>query len=219
MSATEPIQWGTATLDRCRAARRDFHRYRRETDVARRTALALGFAALTGIAAQIRVPLPFTPVPITLQTAAVLLAGIALGMRFGGVSQALYVGIGAAGVPWFQGGNAGLGYLAGPTGGYLIGFVVAAALVGWSIDRFDRARDIPGLLVVLLAANFVVIHGLGLIGLGLWLTVVQGAAPTGIELLTMGSLPFIPGDLVKIAGAIAIGRVIAPRDPLEGADA
>lgn len=211
MGASEPVRHGTAALDRYREARRGFHRFRRETDVAHRTALALGFAALTGIAAQVRVPLPFTPVPITMQTAAVLLCGIALGARFGGVSQALYVAIGAAGVPWFQGGNAGLAYLAGPTGGYVIGFVGAAVLVGWAVARVPWASSLPGLVVVLLAANFAVIHGLGLVGLGLWLTIAQGAQPTAMELLAMGSLPFVPGDLVKIAGAIAIGRAIAPQ--------
>lgn len=193
-----------------RTARHRFHAFRREADVAHLTALSLGFAALTGVAAQVRVPLPFTPVPITLQTFAVLLAGVALGSRYGGLSQALYVAIGLGGVPWFTGGGAGPSHLLGPTGGYLVGFVAAAVLVGFVTDRYPRARGLPGLLAVLFVANFVVIYGVGLPWLYAWLTVVSGSAVSLGELLTMGLLPFVPGDVVKLLGATAVARAVVP---------
>lgn len=202
------------TLDQFRHARSRFFRYRHEADLAGKVALAGGFAALTGVAAQVRIPLPFTPVPITLQTFAVLLAGLALGARWGGASQALYAGGGAAGVPWFSGMSAGVGTVLGPTGGYIVGFVFAAALVGYVTDRHARARQFPGLLGVLLVANFAVIYGFGLPWLYGWLALVKGSAPGVTELLTMGLFPFVPGDLVKLVGAAAVGRAVTPTEPL-----
>lgn len=213
MSHDAPPRSVPAAVDRYRTARGRFYAYRREADVVRLTGLALGFAALTGIAAQIRIPLPFTPVPITLQTFAVLLAGVVLGARFGGLSQTLYIGLGLGGVPWFQGGGAGMGHVLGPTGGYIVGFVAAAAVVGFVIDRSARARRVPYLLAVLFVANFAVIYGIGLPWLYAWLTVVQGPGVTLQELLTMGLLPFVPGDLVKLLGATAVGTLIAPAEP------
>lgn len=199
-------------------SRSAFFEYRREADLVHGTALAVGFAALTGLAAQVRIPLPFTPVPITLQTFAVLLAGVALGAHYGGLSQALYVGLGVSGVPWFTGWAGGAGHLAGPTGGYLIGFVLAAAVVGWTLDRYPRARRGLPLLGILLVANFGVIHLLGLAQLGLWLTLIDGSGLTVVELLKLGSIPFIPGDLVKLLGVAALVRVARPVDASDGAE-
>lgn len=207
---------GMATIrtrwDNFKIARLRFFRYRHNADLIHKTALALGFAALTGVAAQIRIPLPFTPVPITMQTFAVLLAGIVLGMRLGGLSQALYVGIGMAGVPWFQGFGAGVGHLAGPTGGYLVGFAVAALAIGSVIDRYPESRRFPVLVGVLLLANGLIIYGFGLSWLYLWLTVLSGATVTIPDVLTMGFFPFIPGDVVKLLAAAAIGAAVTPRE-------
>lgn len=193
-------------------ARLRFFQYRVGADYRTKTGLALGLAALTGVAAQVRIPLPFTPVPITLQTFAVLLTGIVLGTRYGGLSQALYVGIGLAGVPWFQGGGAGVGHLLGPTGGYLIGFVVAAVGVGYAIDHYPRTRRPPVLLGVLLVANFLIIYGLGLPWLFAWLTVISETSVTLMDGLAMGLFPFIPGDIVKLLGALAVGTAITPME-------
>lgn len=200
----------TGVLTAYKNARLRFFRYRREATVAPKIALAVGLAAVTGLAAQIRVPLPFTPVPITLQTFAVLLAGIVLGMRFGGLSQAFYIGGGLVGVPWFRGGGAGLGHLLGPTGGYLIGFVVAAVAIGYLVDRYRIANRLPVLLGVLILVHFTIIYGFGLLWLYTWSTVVMGSTMTLLELLTMGLFPFIPGDSVKILAAAAIGTAITP---------
>jgi len=97
--------------------------WRYELSVSKKLALALGVACLIGLAAQVRILLPWSPVPITGQTFAVLVAGVILGRWWGGISLALYAGLGAAGLPWFTGWSGGLGYLAGPTGGYIIGLV------------------------------------------------------------------------------------------------
>lgn len=164
-------------------------------------------AAFIGIAAQIKIYLPWTPVPITGQTFAVLLLGVLLGASGGALSSAFYVLLGAAGVPWFAGaGAAGVAALMGPTGGYLLGFVAAAFFTGYFCDRYSWARQLPGLILVMLTANFVLIHGTGL----LWLSKVTGAAGWK-ELLTIGTLPFISGDLIKVAAASALSRVLLPR--------
>lgn len=213
MSAGFPGSTAAAVLATARRERRRFFAFRTRTDLVRKTALALSFAALTGVAAQVRIPLPFSPVPVTAQTFAVLLCGIALGRDFGGLSQAFYGAIGAAGVPWFSGFAGGMGVVLGPTGGYLLGFVVAAAAIGWVTDRWVAARRFRRLVLVLAAANFGIIHVSGLIGLGVWITVTTGSVPTVLSVATKGSLPFIPGDVVKLLAAAAVGTAITPKRP------
>lgn len=172
----------------------------------KKLALALGFAALIALAAQIRVPVPWSPVPVTGQTFAVLLAGVLLGRNWGGLSVGLYGAAGAAGLPVFTGMAAGLAYMAGPTGGYLAGFVLAAAFVGYAVRAFPRLRSLVGLAALMLAANFLIIHGLGL----LWLGYLTGAALP--ELLWMGTIPFIVGDVTKALAAVAVASVFMPRE-------
>ena len=104
-------------------------------------ALIGGFCLLTWAGALVRIPIPGTPVPMTLQTIPVLLSGAVLGPAGGGASQALYLLLGLSGAPAFSGGNSGLAHLAGPTGGYLVGFFLGASLVGWLVRR----RPEPGL--------------------------------------------------------------------------
>src|SRR6267143_5569385 len=106
----------------------------------------LAFAFLTWVGARISVPLPMTPVPGTLQTLAVLLAGAILGARAGALSQASYVLMGMAGLPVFALPGSGPAYLLGPTGGYLVGFVAAAFVVGSVLARFDRRKPAVGAL-------------------------------------------------------------------------
>ena len=213
MAPSSPAATPTTVVSAVKRGRRRFYAYRRTTNLAQKTALALAFAALTGIAAQIRVPLPFSPVPVTGQTFAVLLCGIALGREFGGLSQGLYAAIGAAGVPWFSGLSGGIGVVLGPTGGYLLGFVIAAATVGWVTDRWVSSRRYRRLIVVLAVANFGIIHVLGMAGLAVWMTVSTGSAPSLSAVVTAGSLPFIPGDVVKLLAAAAVGTTILPKQP------
>jgi biotin transport system substrate-specific component len=194
-----------------RRVRLRFFEYRAETGLGQKAALALALAALTGLAAQVRVPLPFTPVPITMQTFAVLLSGVVLGARWGGASQGLYAGLGAAGVPWFAGATAGVGRIVGPTGGYVVGFVLAAALVGYVVDRYERAREPVALVAVLLVGNFLVVYGVGLPWLYGWLGLVQGGSPTVLGVLELGLVPFVAGDLVKLLAAAGVGTLLLPK--------
>lgn len=154
--------------------------------------LVLAFASFTALAARIALPLPFTPVPITGQTLAVLLSGVLLGSRRGALAQLAYLAQGAAGLPVFAGGRAGLGVLLGPTGGYLVGFVLAAGLVGWLAERGWRLHT-GRLFVALLLGNLVI-----------YLCGAPWLARFVPDPLGQGVLPFIPGDLVKIAIAAGV---------------
>src|SRR5215216_5325541 len=87
-------------------------------------------AAVTAVAAQITIPLPFSPVPFTLQVLAVILSGLLLGPRHGALAQAIYILVGAVGAPVFAGFSGGLGVILGPTGGYIVSYPIAAALAG-----------------------------------------------------------------------------------------
>lgn len=177
-----------------------------EGDVVRSFARAALLAALMGATALIAVPV--MGVPQTLQTLVVYLAGLFLGPIWGAIAMLLYLAAGALGAPVFSGWNAGLGHLFGPTGGFLMTFPVAALIVGTVVHRGRDLRDpseVPRavVLIALLAAT-VVVYVAGFT----WYAWVTETAL--IESFTVVALPLIPGDLVKIAVAIAIvesGRI------------
>lgn len=150
-------------------------------------AVVVAFAALTAILAQVRVPLWFTPVPITGQTFAVLFAGTLLTWRHAATSQGLYVAAGLAGLPVFQGGQGGWVYATGPTFGYLIGFVVAAGVVAAVL------RILPGRAAALVAAaaGTATIYLLGVPWLAASLDISIG------EAIAIGVVPFLLGDAAK----------------------
>jgi len=173
-------------------------------------------ACLIGAVAQIRVVLPWSPVPITGQTFAVLLAGVLLGRWWGGASLALYTGLGAAGLPWFAGLNGGPGYLAGPTGGYLLGFILAAFFLGHFTDTYIRSRSFLSMLALMLFANFILIYVPGLIQLGLWLNLVKGEPTAFTAVLGMGAAPFLIGDVTKAVLAAAVATGITPKSNYNG---
>ena len=202
-----------ATIDRTRY---EVFRWRYELSVSKKLALAIGVAGLTGLLAQARIPLPWSPVPVTGQTFAVLLAGVLLGRWWGGISLAIYAGLGAAGLPWFSGWSGGLGYLAGPTGGYIIGFILAALFLGHFTDTYIRSRSFLSMLALMLFANFILIYVPGLLQLGLWLNLVKGEPATFTTLFSMGALPFIAGDITKAIMAAAIARGITPKSAYNG---
>jgi biotin transport system substrate-specific component len=189
----------------------DVFRWRYGLSIPMKLSLALGIACLAGLLAQTRFILPWSPVPVTGQTFAVLLAGVLLGRWWGGISMALYVGLGIAGVPWFQGLNGGLGYLAGPTGGYIIGFILAAFFLGYFTDKYVRSRSFLSMLGLMLFANFILIYIPGLLQLGLWLNLVQGEPASFSALLGMGLVPFLAGDITKAVVAAAIARGVTPK--------
>ncbi len=191
-----------STADRWKMARYNAYQWRVELSLVKKIALMVGMAAVVGLAAQVRVPLPWTPVPITGQTFAVLLAGIILGRWWGGASLAFYAGAGAMGMPWFNGWSGGIGHLAGPTGGYIIGFILAALFVGHLTDKYVKTRKFLPMLGLMLTANFVLIYIPGLLQLYLWLNLVSGSTVSVYAVLGMGLLPFIAGDIIK---AIAAG--------------
>lgn len=193
-------------------AKYDIFRWRYELSIPWKLVLALGVAGLTGLLAQVRLPLPWSPVPITGQTLAVLLAGVLLGRWWGGISMAIYVGLGAIGLSWFSGWSSGLG----ATGGYIIGFILAALFLGYFTDRYIRSRSFFSMLGLMLLANFALIYIPGLIWLGLWLNVVSGASVNFIILLGMGAIPFIAGDITKAVLAAAVARGVTPKSAYNG---
>ena len=156
--------------------------------------LVLAGSALIALAAQVRIPLPFSPVPVTGQTFAVLLVAAALG-RLGLWSVIAYLIEGAAGLPVFAGGTFGVGTIVGPTGGYLIGFALAAAVVGSAAER-GWDRHLATALAAMLLGE-VAIYACGLA----WLA----RFPLPVPLLDAGLIPFIPGDVLKmVLAALAL---------------
>jgi len=174
--------------------------------------LSICFACLTGLLAQVRITLPWTPVPITGQTFAVLLSGIALG-RWGAISQLIYILIGLVGAPWFSGGKAGIAAVFGPTGGYLIGFIFASYFIGYLLDEYSKFRKIYMLIIIMLIANFAFIYGCGLVVLNMWLAMVKGSPVEFYTLLSMGMIPYVTGDIIKaVLAAISAYALIPEND-------
>ncbi len=155
----------------------------------------LTFVILTAIGAFVRIPLPFTPVPITLQTFFVLLSGALLGSNLGMLAQLSYITAGAVGMPIFAGAGSGLSYLLGPTAGYLLGFILTAFWLGKFIKY---SRDNLLLSFIILWTGDLILLSCGI----LWLKIIFGYSFT--KLFFIGLLPFIPGDLVKTFVAAVI---------------
>jgi biotin transport system substrate-specific component len=157
-------------------------------------AVVTGFALLTFAGAAIRIPLPFTPVPITLQTFFVLCSGAFLGGFAGSASQLLYILFGIAGFSVFTGSGAGALYLCGPTGGYLAGFVLASLVSGLAVSR---AKSFAGMFFCFLLGSAIILA----CGTA-WLAFVTGRPFNAA--LAAGAVPFIPGDSLKSFTAAAI---------------
>jgi biotin transport system substrate-specific component len=150
--------------------------------------LVAGFSLVIALCAQIAIPLPFTPVPVTLQTFAVLVTAGLLGSARGTAAVLAYLGEGFAGLPVFSGGRAGATHLLGPTGGYLLGFVIAAFVVGLLVER-GAARSWLAAFAAL-AAGTVLVYVPGV----LWLGAFTGAD----KAFALGVSPFLIGDALKI---------------------
>ena len=152
--------------------------------------LVVAGAGLVALAAQIEIPLGFTPVPISGQTFAVLLVGASLGPLLGASSLLLYFCVGLIGAPVYSGGDSGWEIVKGATGGYLVGFIVAAALTGWLAQRqWDRRFNSA---VAAMLSGSVVIYLFGLP----WLAHVANLDLS--DTLEAGLYPFVVGDLVKL---------------------
>ncbi len=156
-------------------------------------ALIVGGSLFVALLAQVTIPLPFTPVPITGQTYAVLLVGAALGSRRGALSMALYLLQGGIGLPFFAGGATGWSRVLGPSGGYLLSFVLVTFVVGWLAERGWDRRFSKCLLAMLVGET--IIYGIGLPRLATFVGTERAVA--------LGLLPFIPGDIIKLLLAAA----------------
>jgi biotin transport system substrate-specific component len=206
----------TSITDTYFKKRQNFFHWRYNQSIINKTILAFSMACITGILAQVIIPIPWTPVPITGQTFSVLLSGVILGRYWGGISQILYVGIGILGIPWFAGFTSGYETIIGASGGYLIGFILAALFLGNFTDKHVKARGFIPMFVLMLFANFILIYLPGLFQLGAWMYFVKGTE-TGIwTLLWMGVIPFLAGDLVKIGGSAALAKAITPKESFNG---
>jgi len=157
--------------------------------------LVVGFALLTAVAAKIAIPVPGSPIPITLQTFMVLLAGVVLGAKRGALSQVALIGMGLMGLPVFSTPLPGTVVLMGPTGGYILGFAFAAFASGLLFERLALKSIWAKFIALFGASFFILIPGV------IWLSVfTQGSLTTAI---LVGLVPFLWGDVVKCA-AVAV---------------
>ncbi len=184
-----------------------FYVWRSEANLVYKVILAFIFAGITGIFAQLKIYLPFTPVPITGQVFAVLLSSSVLG-RHAFLSMLIYIALGVAGVPWFAGCRHGIEVLLGATGGYIVGFLLASLIVGYMLDSYVRARKLGNMLVVMFS-GVAVIYLLGFLNLAFILGSFK-------EAFIKGVVPFIPGDILKVFAATAVSYAIIPKEMYNG---
>lgn len=157
------------------------------------------FAALAAVGAYIQIPIPFSPVPVTLQVFFVLLAGSMLKSKWGGLSMIVYTLLGIAGLPVFAGGSSGMGVLLGPTGGYITGFILAAYVIGKLSEKAEKA-DKSGLFINALnmSVGVLILYACGFIQLMFIADIEPGTA------LALGVIPFLPGEIIKTGVAAYI---------------
>ncbi|MFH1791047.1 MAG: biotin transporter BioY [Candidatus Omnitrophota bacterium] len=161
------------------------------------------FLALMIIGAYVRVPLPFTPVPITLQTLFVILGAAMLGRKFGSVTMLGYMGLGLAGLPVFQGYGSGLAHIMGPTGGYIIGFIAGSVVIGELFDVYRPAGFLRTAVFLLAGQLTIYVFGIS------WLCLILKIGPYAA--LMMGLVPFLPGAIFKLVLASLIYQKIGPK--------
>jgi biotin transport system substrate-specific component len=157
----------------------------------------IGASLLIAIAAQIAIPIPFSPVPLTMQPLAVLLVGVTLGSRRGAAAAALYLIEGASGLPFFAQGHAGASWLVAATAGYLWSYPLAAFVAGWFSERGWGSTTLRAIAGMLAALAIIYVGGFA------WLAMLSGTRAA----LTMGVVPFVVADFVKVA----LGAALLPQ--------
>ncbi|MBI2864078.1 MAG: biotin transporter BioY [Chloroflexi bacterium] len=169
------------------------------------------FTAIMVALGLLYIPLPFTPVPITGQSLGAMLAGSILGAKRGALSMLVFLLLVAVGAPVLAGGRGGFGILVGPSGGYIFGFLVGAFITGLLAESLRNRRGGLGfwLVVANLIGGIIGVHAPGVV----WLAVVTHR--TLLEALALGSLPFLPGDLVKVVAAAIIAQGVYAAYPIE----
>jgi len=172
-----------------------FYAWRDRLDLSGRVGLAVATAAFIGLCAQIAIPLPFTPVPLTLQNLAVACAAVALGRGWGAFAVIMYVGLAALGMPWLVGARGGFLAIAGPTGGYLFGYMLMAGALGRFAQNPARCRWLP-MWAALFTADALLVLLPGALWLWLWFA-AAGHPITLPDTLIKGFFPFLIGDLLK----------------------
>jgi len=179
-----------------RATSAPLYKWREESSVVAKVSMAFVLALLMALAAQVRIVLPFTPVPFTGQVLVVLLGALVLG-RYGALGQGMYLGMGAA-FGWFSG-MAGFAALLGPTGGYLLGFVLASVVVGEMVER--RKDWSMSQVMAAMSLGVLIIYAIGAAQLALFmgLTVPEAILP--------GAVPFVTVDALKVLMASAVGTM------------
>ena len=166
------------------------------TQVLTRSAL---FIAVTAVCSWISIPIPGTSVPINLATFAVILAGLMLGSRDGAIAMLVFLALGAIGVPVFHSFTGGMGIVFGPTGGFLIGFIFLAAIAGFFVEKFP-AKIYMHVVGMIIGMAICYIFGTA------WLAGQLGMS--FVAALSIGVIPYLPGDTAKIIIAIIAGPQI-----------
>lgn len=185
--------------------------WRRSGHVAGRLGLAVAAACFVGLLSQLKLYLPFTPVVFSGQTFGVLLVGGLCGMEIGVIGMSLYLVLGIAGMPWFADAAAGARFACSPTAGYLVGFVAAAALVGYITDRLPAARRFAPAAGIMVSGSALIL-ATGFLGLVVFFGMGARSA------FVAGVVPFIPGDVVKsVVAALMLSTAFGRADgPPEG---
>lgn len=155
------------------------------------------------------IAIPVGPVPITLQTLFIFLAGLLLGMKWGSACVGIYLLAGGLGLPVFAAGKGGFGVFAGPTGGYLFGFLVGVFLIGMVTDSLDKRTDLTGSKRFVFDLFAVLIGTVAIYALGIpWLKIVTGMPWE--KAFMIGAVPFLPGAAIKIIAAVIIAKAVRP---------
>ncbi|MFW9921976.1 MAG: biotin transporter BioY [Candidatus Thorarchaeota archaeon] len=173
--------------------------FRRNLSSGSKLLSSLLFACLTGFFTQIKILLPWTPIPITLQTVSVIFSGLLLGSWFGSLSQIFYLTVGIFRIPWFAGSSQGISAFFGPTYGYLIGFIFASFFIGRISGRKrDDSYSLQVFFYQISIIYFIFIYGFGATFLYHWSMIFVRLKLSFCSLLMMSFFPFLLGDISKI---------------------